>query len=356
MKTHVVQPGDTLWKIAKAHGVPLASVIAANPQITDPDKIDPGMTVHVPTETENPAEPPPSAEVKADAGVLSEVRETPFNPFSMSEGMKMHQYVVQSGDTLWKIAKKTGHSLASIIAANPQIANPDLIMPGQVINIPDMHATGPGMPIPPESVPMHPKEKLMMPKPMVTAPKEVVTAPKPVLPPMPAPVHHYHHQDVDVMMLDYHPMTLEYHPIMLDYHPYYVIQPPVKVEVKPPKAKPVVTKPVLPKPVHPIPCPLPVYSLCPPGTHPFLMDEFGNLYPYPGYPYPGPHMVPTFPAPYVAGPAVAPTPGAVPRPPVMPPAMYPPPAAVPRETESAQDWHKSFPAMPQQREPEKPGE
>lgn len=45
-------------------------------------------------------------------------------------------YTVKSGDTLWDIARAKGVSLQSLIAANPQIANPDLIFPKQVINIP----------------------------------------------------------------------------------------------------------------------------------------------------------------------------------------------------------------------------
>lgn len=45
-------------------------------------------------------------------------------------------YNVVSGDCLWKIARRNGVSLQALIAANPQIKNPDLIFPGQKINIP----------------------------------------------------------------------------------------------------------------------------------------------------------------------------------------------------------------------------
>lgn len=44
---------------------------------------------------------------------------------------------VKKGDTLSGIAAKAGVSLAAVKAANPQIANPSLIKPNQVINIPD---------------------------------------------------------------------------------------------------------------------------------------------------------------------------------------------------------------------------
>lgn len=49
-------------------------------------------------------------------------------------------YYVQRGDTLWIISKKYQIGLSEIIEANPQIPNPDLIYPGQKINIPNIDA------------------------------------------------------------------------------------------------------------------------------------------------------------------------------------------------------------------------
>lgn len=45
-------------------------------------------------------------------------------------------HTVVSGDTMWKIAVKYEVGLSEIKAANPQISNPNLIYPGQVLNIP----------------------------------------------------------------------------------------------------------------------------------------------------------------------------------------------------------------------------
>ncbi|OPX89645.1 MAG: Chlorophenol reductase precursor [Pelotomaculum sp. PtaB.Bin104] len=45
-------------------------------------------------------------------------------------------YTVQAGDTLFFIAQKSGVALDALITANPQIEDPGLIFPGQVINIP----------------------------------------------------------------------------------------------------------------------------------------------------------------------------------------------------------------------------
>lgn len=46
-------------------------------------------------------------------------------------------YRVPPGDTLSKIAKRNGISLAQLLQANPQITNPNKIQVGQVVNLPD---------------------------------------------------------------------------------------------------------------------------------------------------------------------------------------------------------------------------
>ena len=50
-------------------------------------------------------------------------------------------HTVVSGDTMWKLAVKYQVGTSEIISANPQIANPDLIYPGQVLNIPQLSDT-----------------------------------------------------------------------------------------------------------------------------------------------------------------------------------------------------------------------
>ena len=49
-------------------------------------------------------------------------------------------HTVVRGDTFWKIAVRYRVGCSEIIAANPQIVNPDLIYPGQVLNIPETDA------------------------------------------------------------------------------------------------------------------------------------------------------------------------------------------------------------------------
>ncbi|XJZ26354.1 SafA/ExsA family spore coat assembly protein [Bacillota bacterium Lsc_1132] len=49
MKIHIVQKGDTLWKIAKKYGVNFEELKKMNSQLSNPDMIMPGMKVKVPT-------------------------------------------------------------------------------------------------------------------------------------------------------------------------------------------------------------------------------------------------------------------------------------------------------------------
>ena len=114
--TYVVQPGDTLFFIARRFGVTVEDILAANPQIIDPDLIFPGQIIEIPI----PAPPPPP-----DLGIT---------------------YIVQPGDTLFNIARQFGVPLADLIAANPQIADPNLIFPGQIIIIPVEPAPPPAPP------------------------------------------------------------------------------------------------------------------------------------------------------------------------------------------------------------------
>ena len=53
-------------------------------------------------------------------------------------------YVVQKGDTLYSIANRFGTTIASIMRANPQITNPDIIYAGATIFVPYPGPGGPG--------------------------------------------------------------------------------------------------------------------------------------------------------------------------------------------------------------------
>lgn len=62
-----------------------------------------------------------------------------------SAGGSGRTYVVKAGQTLGGIAAILGVSLASLLGSNPQITNPNVIQPGQTVNVP---ATAPVNPAP----------------------------------------------------------------------------------------------------------------------------------------------------------------------------------------------------------------
>jgi|GEM_PF-91996 len=112
---YTVVSGDTLFFIAQRYGTTVNAILAINPQITNPDLIFPGQVICVPTTTTPPPPAPPS-------------------PPSCPSGS--FRYTVKSGDTLYFIAKRFGTTVNAILAINPQITNPDLIFPGQIICVP----------------------------------------------------------------------------------------------------------------------------------------------------------------------------------------------------------------------------
>ncbi|PVH74014.1 carbohydrate-binding module family 50 protein [Cadophora sp. DSE1049] len=126
---YTVVAGDTLSTIATDKlGVTLDALLAINPQITNPDLIEIGDVINVPacpatttaSTTPTPAETSHTAEVTA----------------TCSTG-NVTTYTVVSGDGLFAITtEKFGITLDALLAANPEITNPDLIVVGQVINIP----------------------------------------------------------------------------------------------------------------------------------------------------------------------------------------------------------------------------
>ena len=74
---------------------------------------------------------------KTTAGILS----TALILSATANGAEAKTHTVIAGDTMWKIAVRYEVGLSEIKSANLHISNPDLIYPGQVLNIPDIDNT-----------------------------------------------------------------------------------------------------------------------------------------------------------------------------------------------------------------------
>ena len=117
---YLVQPGDTLAKIAKNQGVSLKALEAANPGV-DSRKLKVKQKLTIPAKA-------------ADAtGAATTPAAAPAAGATDAGG---ESYAVKSGDTLSKIAKHHGVSLKALRAANPKIASTDHIHVGDKLVIP----------------------------------------------------------------------------------------------------------------------------------------------------------------------------------------------------------------------------
>ena len=95
---YVVQRGDTLYRIARRFAINMSALQSANPQIENFDYIVPGQVIQIPVRRDN-------------------------------------LYVIQAGDTFYRIAQRFNIALNDLIAANPNV-DPTRLQIGQTIVLP----------------------------------------------------------------------------------------------------------------------------------------------------------------------------------------------------------------------------
>ena len=109
---YTIKDGDTLFKLAEKFNTTVDDLVKLN-GIEDPDEIWAGNILKIPVFPVTLPMPKPD-----------------------NDNDDTIKYIVQEGDTLWKIAKRFNVSVADIINLN-RLCNPDCIYPEQVITIPD---------------------------------------------------------------------------------------------------------------------------------------------------------------------------------------------------------------------------
>ena len=116
--TYTVQAGDTLWAIARKYNCSITEIVAANSdRIKNPNRIHAGWQLKI-----------PQSGAPITGGTPDAV---------LPENKKSGRYIVRQGDTLWKIARKYGCSVAEIISLNRElIRNPALIYSGWELKVP----------------------------------------------------------------------------------------------------------------------------------------------------------------------------------------------------------------------------
>lgn len=116
--TYTVQAGDTLWKIARKYNCSITEIMVANSdRIKNPNRIHAGWQLKIP---------------QSGAPITGSTPDA-----VLPENEKSGIYIVRQGDTLWKIARKYGCSVAEIISLNRElIRNPALIYSGWELKVP----------------------------------------------------------------------------------------------------------------------------------------------------------------------------------------------------------------------------
>jgi N-acetylmuramoyl-L-alanine amidase len=176
---YIVQPGDSLFSIARKFNTTLDLLITFNPQIVNPHLIFPGQIINLPPgEFSDQLCPllrqgdrgPAVSRIQIllkFVGLYTGAIDGIFGPLTQAAlitwqrntreiemtgvvdpetwvslgfecGVRpaIAQYIVRPGSSLFIIATWFGVSVESLLQVNPQITNPNLIYAGQIINIP----------------------------------------------------------------------------------------------------------------------------------------------------------------------------------------------------------------------------
>ena len=108
---YTIRRGDSLTGVASRYAIPVLTVLALNPEITDPRVVVVGHILYLGRD--------PFVRLPACPGVPD-----------------CSLYTVKPGDRLSTIAGRFGITLAAILVANPSITDPSRIFSGQVIHLP----------------------------------------------------------------------------------------------------------------------------------------------------------------------------------------------------------------------------
>jgi len=160
-RTYTVKPGDSLGSIARKQGTTVATIRSLNPQMKND-------TVRVGQDLTLPPASPSAAPAAAAVAPVNPV--THAGPTVAPAGSVEH--IVKPGEGLSQIAKKYGVPMREIAALN-NIANPTSLRAGQKILIPGVKtpspATVPSVMPPTESNPVAPVENPVAPAPATEA-------------------------------------------------------------------------------------------------------------------------------------------------------------------------------------------
>ncbi|PQD96378.1 hypothetical protein CYL18_00310 [Pradoshia eiseniae] len=191
MKIHIVQKGDSLWKIAKKYGVNFELLKKTNSQLSNPDMLMPGMKIKIPETNSSPKK-------EMDTKVNFGVKEAPVQHMTQVKPQPLKQPAAKEMPIQYKEKKEAVKEMPKM----PYIAPKETVKPVipeidinnyYLMNMTKMEVPPP-MPIykekPKKEEPVILKEQPIKEMPKVESPEPMpMPMPKPV--PMPVPQYEY---------------------------------------------------------------------------------------------------------------------------------------------------------------------
>lgn len=151
VRVYVVRGGDTLSRIAAAHGVKTADMMAVNPTLKSADKIFVGQKLNLPANAKGVSGDAPAAAQKgAAASAPAAAAKSGAHEPIPADG----KYTVRAGDSLWTVARR--HGLKSDDIRRWSNLTSDNLQVGQVLILKGEPAAEKAAPAVPATIPAAP--------------------------------------------------------------------------------------------------------------------------------------------------------------------------------------------------------
>lgn len=151
VRVYVVRGGDTLSRIAAAHGVKTADMMAVNPTLKSADKIFVGQKLNLPANAKGVSgDAPAAAQKEATASAPAAAAKSGAHEAIPADG----KYTVRAGDSLWTVARR--HGLKSDDIRRWSNLTSDNLQVGQVLILKGEPAAEKAAPAVPATIPAAP--------------------------------------------------------------------------------------------------------------------------------------------------------------------------------------------------------
>lgn len=125
-KEITINAGETLSKIAEAHGIAIKDIMRAN-ELTDQHRVREGQVLFVPDSPEH---------VLETLAYVKQLKNEEIAKRKKAETVKITYYVVKDGDSLWSVANAFDLDVNTLFGCN-KISDSDILKVGTTIRVPN---------------------------------------------------------------------------------------------------------------------------------------------------------------------------------------------------------------------------